>query len=229
MAIKAFVPNIQGAGNGDGGFGYNCSFVDTSTNTALPIFNDYLVFGVDVTTYTVAEIQSVMASHIMSYATGQGYSITANDIAWTTPNLITPAQATAAIAASQPRVFTNNASHTIQTVAAAANGFQLSTTRDAIVNYSTTIVTAATLAAGAVGSIVLEVAATNSSSAGAWQEIGRLTNGQVFSLAAAIGCTQTVSGQVGGVVPASYYARLRSINTTGTPTYTYNSGQEILL
>lgn len=127
------------------------------------------------------------------------------------------------------RSFNNTPSHSIVTTAAAANGFQLSTTRDATMNYSVSIVTAATLASGAVGTVVLEIAATNSSTAGDWTEIARTSNGQVFSLAIAIGCTQTIAGQVSGVLPSGYYARLRSINTTGTPTYTYNSGQEVLL
>lgn len=36
-------------------------------------------------------------------------------------------------------------------------------------------------------------------------------------------------GQLGGVVPAGYYSKLIATNTSGTPTYTYNSGQEVLL
>lgn len=125
--------------------------------------------------------------------------------------------------------FTNNPSHSIQTVAASGNGFQLSSTRNAKASYSCTIVTSATLVASASGTIVLEIAATNSSTAGDWKEISRFTNGQAFSLAVAIGCTQTIAGVLEGFVPSGYYVRLRSINNSGTPTYTFNSGQEVLL
>lgn len=127
--------------------------------------------------------------------------------------------------------FTNNASHSIVTVAAAANGFQLSSTRNTSVNYSVTVTTAVQIgvATNISGYVVLEIAATNSSTAGDWQEIGRFGGGQNISLALALASTQTASGQISGNVPAGYYARLRSVNANGTPTYAYNSGQEILL
>lgn len=126
------------------------------------------------------------------------------------------------------RSYNNTASHSIVT-GTGATGFQISSTRESEVRYNLTIVTTATLVTGAVGVIVLEMAPTNSVTPSDWVEIGRLTNGQVFSLAVAIGCTQTISGQLSAAVPVGYYVKLRSINTTGTPIYTYNSGQEVLL
>lgn len=229
MAIKAYVTDYLAPNLGDNGISFQFGFADTNTGTIIDGNQDALQINVDLNTFTPDEAVAAIQTKVLAYASAHSYSMTAADIIWGAPNLFTKTEAASIKAAVVPRSFTNNATHTIQTVAAAANGFQLSTTRDAMVNYAATIVTAATLASGAVGSVVLEIASTNSSSAGAWQEIGRISNGQVFSLAVAIGCTQTVSGQVGGVVPAGYYARLRSINTTGTPTYTYNSGQEVLL
>lgn len=120
-------------------------------------------------------------------------------------------------------------SHSIVTTAAAANGWQISSTRTAMVTYSTTIVSTATIAGSATGYVVLEISATNSSSAGSWQEIARTANGQAVSLAVTLQSVSTGGGQVMGLVPAGYYVRLRLVNTAGTPTYTYNSGEEVQL
>lgn len=127
------------------------------------------------------------------------------------------------------RTFNNSPSHSIQTVAAAANGFQISATQDANVTYSTTIVTTATIGGTSSGYIVLEICPTNSATAGNWIEIGRLTNAQSISLALALQSVQTAGTPIFGMVPGGYYARLRSVNVSGTPTYTYNSGQEVKL
>lgn len=123
----------------------------------------------------------------------------------------------------------NTPSRTIQTVAAAANGWQISSTRNASVQYSTTISTTATIGGASSGYVVLEVASTNSSTAGDWQEIARSTNAQTISLALILQSVQTVGGQLMGIVPAGKWVRLRAANVSGTPTYTFNSGQEVQL
>lgn len=131
--------------------------------------------------------------------------------------------------ATGTRTFNNTPTHAIQTVAAAGNGFQLSTTQDAIVTYSCDIVTTASIGVNSSGTVVLEIAATNSSTAGDWKEIARMTNGQAISVAVALTSTQTTAGCLSGVVPSGYYARLRSINNSGTPSYAFDSGQEVLI
>ena len=110
-----------------------------------------------------------------------------------------------------------------------ATGFQVSATRDALVSASLGIVTTASIASGQDGYIVMEIAPTNSATAGDWVEVGRVRNGQAFALAIAIQGTQTISGDIARVVPAGYYAKFRSVNLVGTPSYSYVSGQEILL
>lgn len=117
----------------------------------------------------------------------------------------------------------------IVTTAAAANGWQLSTTKDAQVEYSVTLVSTATIAGNSSGYVLLEIASTNSTNANEWGEIGRISNGQAVSLAITLQSVSTGGGQITGYIPAGYYVRLRSVNTAGTPTYTYNSGQEVLL
>lgn len=104
-------------------------------------------------------------------------------------------------------------------------GFQISTTRGCNMYYTVQIVTTASIGSGATGYVVLETSPNNS----AWTEAGRIVNGQVITLAIALNSVQTTAGQISGYLPAGYYARLRSVNTTGTPTYSYISGQEVLL
>lgn len=127
--------------------------------------------------------------------------------------------------------FTNNPSHSIVSVAAAANGFQLSTTRNASIRYSVSVTT--TVQIGVVtsvaGYVVLEIAATNSTTAGDRQEIGRIGNTNTVGLALAFSGTSVNTATVSWILPIGYYARLRSVNTAGTPTYAYISWQEALL
>ena len=126
--------------------------------------------------------------------------------------------------------FDNVASRTIQTVAAAGNGWRLSTFRDARVSYNVTVT--ASVQIGVVsnvgGYVVLEVAATNSSTASDWKEVSRVGNSQNVGLAVALSLAQGVTGTLSADVPAGYYVRMRSVNSNGTPTFTYHSGQEVL-
>lgn len=135
----------------------------------------------------------------------------------------------AAYPAYLARSFTNNVTLTIQTVAAAGNGSQVSTTRDSAVSYSTSVTTTSTIGGPQSGTIVLEVCATNSSTAANWQEISRITNSQTITLAIALQSVQTNSSCMAGIVPAGFFRRLRSIATSGSPSFAYNSGQEVLL
>lgn len=125
------------------------------------------------------------------------------------------------------RSFTNNASRSLTTSTGAA-GFQVSSTRDAAVNYNVTSSTTATIGGASSITVVLEIAPTNSVTAGDWVEISRFSNGQTITLALALQSVQTGAGSLGGVVPAGYYAKLRTISS-GTASASYNTGQEVLL
>jgi hypothetical protein len=125
--------------------------------------------------------------------------------------------------------YNNNVTRAFVTSSTSANGFQISATRDAFVNYKATIVTTCTITSGQLGTILLEICATNSATASDWLEIGRFTNGQTGGLVVGLTLVQTTAGQLSGWVPAGWYVRLRTINTTGTPSFTYNTGQEALL
>lgn len=109
-----------------------------------------------------------------------------------------------------------------------ATGFQVSSTRDSEVRYSTTIVTTSNIAGSQNGTVVLEIAPTNSATSTVWSEIGRCTNGTSYTLAIAIQGVSTQACQITGYVPAGYFAKIRSINNAGTPSFSFNSGQEVL-
>lgn len=157
------------------------------------------------------QIIAALVSAIITYSNSQSYGITSADIL-------------------NPLMGASQSTDTRSIVTGTgATGFQVSANKSAFVNYSVTITTTATIGGNASGTIVLEIAPTNSATAGDWVEIARYTNGQAISLAIALQSTQTLAGTVSGFIPAGYYAKLRSINNSGTPTYTFNSGQKILL
>lgn len=121
-----------------------------------------------------------------------------------------------------------NATRTIQTVAAAANGWQLSSTRNATVSYSTALTTTTTIGGPSDGSVVLEVCSTNSPTAGNWITINTARASQTATLAIVLQLSSVNASTVVGIVPAGYYVRLRSITTAGTFSAAYVSGQEVL-
>jgi len=110
-----------------------------------------------------------------------------------------------------------------------STGFQVSSTRDSEVNYSFTISTTATIGGASSGTVFLEIAATNSTTPSDWTTIAKFTNGQTITLAVALQSVQTMGGQLSGYIPLGYYARLRTLNNSGTPSYNYEVGQETLL
>lgn len=147
----------------------------------------------------------------------------------TTAGLMSDAE-TAKLAA-MPSYVARSASTSTRLIATStgAVGFQVSSARDSEVRYSATIVTTATIGGNQSGTFVLEIAPTNSATAGDWAEIGRCTNGQAISLAIALQSVQTTACQMSGYIPSGYYTKIRSINNSGTPSFTFNSGQEVLL
>jgi hypothetical protein len=134
--------------------------------------------------------------------------------ATTVQNLIASALAAALPPAAQ-----------IATVRPLNSAFQPSTAHDSIVTYSVKIGTTASIGSGQDGEVVLEIA-TDSAFTQNVQALSIFGNGQSYTLAVAIQGVQTVTGQLTGVVPASMWARLRTVNNVGTPTFTYRCGQE---
>jgi len=106
--------------------------------------------------------------------------------------------------------------------------FQISVTNDALVNYSVDIACTLSLTTGQTGTVFLEICNNSSFSSGV-QELCRFVNGNTGTLTIGLNLSQNVTGGLNGYVPSGYWARIRTANTTGTPTFTYRSGQEVLL
>lgn len=105
--------------------------------------------------------------------------------------------------------------------------FQISATRDAWVSYSVQITVTASIAGGQNGDVILEIASDSGFTANV-QTLAISGLGQTYTLAVAIQGVQPQTGVVTGYVPAGYYTRLRTVNTTGTPAFAYRAGQEVL-
>lgn len=177
------------------------------------VYTDYsFSLFLPTTGQTIADLEVAALASEVSYRTAHSYTVS-NLQKWYT--------------AAVPAV-PSSVSRSIVTGTGAV-GFQPSATRNTFGNYSVTIAATATIASGASGTVVLEIAPTNSATPSDWVEVARFTNGQVISLAIVLQSVQTLAGTLNAMIPAGYYAKLRSINNTGTPTYTYNCGQEILL
>lgn len=106
--------------------------------------------------------------------------------------------------------------------------FQVSTTRDAWVTYSVQLTVTASIAGGQNGDVILELASDSGFTTGV-QTIAVAGVGQTYTLAIAIQGVQPQTCTVIGFIPAGKYARLRTVNNTGTPTYSIRAGQEVLV
>jgi len=131
-----------------------------------------------------------------------------------------------AVAAKQVRTVSTE-SRTIQTSTGAV-GWQISATKDSTVRYSVGINTSVSLSGNSSGYVVLEMAPTNSATAGDWVECARVPSGQSGTLVVGLVLNQVGGGMLEANVPAGYYVKLRSVDVAGTPTYTYNSGQKTI-
>lgn len=127
------------------------------------------------------------------------------------------------------RTFNNAPGRALVSVNNVANGFQISSSKDTSVNYSVSISTSVSLSGNSSGYAVLEICSTNSVTPGDWAEIARTASGQSGSLVVGLVLNQTGGGNLSGMVPAGYYARIRTVNVSGTPTYAMNGQQEVTL
>lgn len=106
--------------------------------------------------------------------------------------------------------------------------FQISTSQDAEVSYSVDISTSVSLSGGAVGTVYLRYA-DDSGFTTSVVEVGRTVNGNTGTLVIGLTLNQTVTGQINGIVPSGKYVKLITENTTGTPTFSFRSSQEVLI
>lgn len=108
------------------------------------------------------------------------------------------------------------------------SGYQISATRASFVVYSVRIATTASIGGNQDGDVILEIASDSGFTTNV-QTLSITQNAQAISLAIVLNSVQTQTGVLTGYVPAGYYARLRTVNNTGTPNFQFRSGQEVLL
>lgn len=106
--------------------------------------------------------------------------------------------------------------------------FQISSTRDSLMNYSVDISCSLSLLVGQSGAAYLEIS-PSATFASSVQEVCRFINSNTGALAVGLSLTQTNTARLTGYLPIGWYARIRTENITSTPTFTYRSGQEVLL
>lgn len=222
--IKAIVLGMENHGDG---INVNVGIYDPdNSNILFDVQAAFLELEIDlIHGVTTSQIFTLVKSKIQAIATTNSWVLADNDFYFPALN---PDEYSTIKAATLPRSFNYAPGRSIVT-GTGATGFQISSTRDAMVTYSPKITTTATIAGGQEGYVVLEIASTNSATAGDWKEVARVTNGQALSLAITLQSVQPISGSLHGVVPAGYYSKIRSVNTTGTPAYSMLSGQEVLM
>lgn len=108
------------------------------------------------------------------------------------------------------------------------SAFLISPSYDANVSYSVDIACTISLAGGQQGTLFLEQA-DDSGFAVNVEEICRSVNGNTGTVVIGVNMTQNVTATVSGTVLRGKWCRLRTQNNTGTPVFTYRSGQETLL
>lgn len=108
------------------------------------------------------------------------------------------------------------------------SAFQPSATRNVMVVYTVQLTITASIAGGQNGDVILEIASDSGFTSNV-QTIGYAGFGQTYTLAITLQGVQPDRRQIVGIVPAGYYARLRTVNNVGTPAYSYITGQEILM
>lgn len=106
--------------------------------------------------------------------------------------------------------------------------FQPSTMRNVVGSYSVQITVTASISGGQDGDVILEIASNVAFTTGV-QTVAIAGSSQTFSLAVALQGVQKAALQLIGMIPAGYYARLRTVNNTGAPAFAYRAGQETLM
>lgn len=190
-----------------------------NTNFLVTTVTPVLSTGIEITgVMTGKGIADYIVAQAILAAGNQGYTIATSDIY----------NFGATFSIAEITALSNSVSRSFSSPTRSLNSsFQISTTRDCLVNYSIDIATVVSLSGGAVGTVFLEYA-DNSAFTTNVVEAGRFVNGNTGTLVVGLTLNQTSTASLSGMIPVGKYARIRTANTTGTPTFTYRSGQEVL-
>lgn len=173
-------------------------------------------------TDTDVVVEAGINTAITSFCTGIG--LPAPTIDWL---IATPTSLAAAIVAAAPAAPVASALSLSLQTSTGAVGTQISTVRNSYVMLNGNVSTTATIGGASAGDIILEVAPTNSATAGDWVEWGRIGNSQTISLALALNSVQVTKGQAIAFVPAGYSVKARTAGS-GTVSYVLTNAKQIL-
>lgn len=107
------------------------------------------------------------------------------------------------------------------------SAFQISSTRNSRVSYTVQIASTLSLTTGQTGTVVLEYADDSGFTTNI-VAVQTAVNGNTGTLAIGLNLVQTTTATLSGEIPTAKYVRVRTVNSTGTPTFTMGSAQEVL-
>jgi len=132
------------------------------------------------------------------------------------------------VTAGTTRSFNNTATKTLVTSPTGQGGVVLDVSRDTAVTYSISTSTTATIGGAASVTAYIEIASTNSATAGDWTAIQTTATSQTITLAVVLQSVQANTLTLSGIIPAGQYMRIRYA-VTGTASAAYVNGQEVKL
>lgn len=107
-----------------------------------------------------------------------------------------------------------------------STGFQVSSTRNALVSYEGTFQTTSTIGGPSSITVFLETANTNSTTPSDWTTIASQTNSNTITLAVVLQQVDIEPWSITRTIPAGKFVRIRYGNISGTATATINSAQQ---
>lgn len=111
------------------------------------------------------------------------------------------------------------------TTRALNTAFQVSSARPSMVSYGVDVAATISLTTGQTGTVALKYADDQAFTTNV-KTVQSSANGNTGSLTIGLNLTQTATASVTGIIPAGKWVELVTTNTTGTPTFTYRTGQE---
>lgn len=192
---------------GNGSFATLPTFTETYTGTVTSV-------GLTSTDFTVSGSPVTTSGNITANLTTTGVATGTYD--WVTVD--TKGRVTAAGNTPLPTAIASGGRNFNQ-------AYQLSSTRPSFISISAQLSCSLTLTNGQAGNVQLQLSANGSSG---WVTYGTLTASNTGVLVVGLSTAQASGGQLTVPIPAGYYWRALTTNTTGTPTYTFNGGYEII-
>lgn len=218
------ITNLQSQINSISTFDPSGFFGTSATNAYVASSTAGLMSAADKSSVTA---MVTLSAQINANLFGTSTTMTAQ-AASTTNGLITQAQSDKLDAMSANLPWSWGTTTRSIVTGTGATGFQVSSGRVSTVHYNVKVTTTASIAGNADGYVALEVAPTNSATAGDWVEMGRCGNSQALTLAITLQSVQGTTCQLNADIPTGYYAKLRSVTTTGTVSFAFVSSSEVL-